>query len=131
MNFGLEKRMRFLSPRVPLGICAVFVMLALCGSAQAQAANTDAKTSDGKSLAFDRSKGNCLSCHEIKGGDLAGTIGPPLNNMKARFPDRNELIGIVTDETKRNPQTVMPPFGRNLILNNTEISAIVDYLYSL
>jgi sulfur-oxidizing protein SoxX len=51
--------------------------------------------------------------------------------MKARFPDRNELTGIVTDETKRNPQTVMPPFGRNLILNDKEISAIVDYLYSL
>ena len=32
-------------------------------------------------------------------------------DMKARFPDRKELIAIVTDETKRNPLTVMPPFG--------------------
>ena len=36
--------------------------------------------------------------------------------MKARFPDRKELAAIISDETKRNPQTVMPPFRRNLIL---------------
>ncbi len=99
-------------------------------AAQAQS-GPDAKAVDGRTLAFDRGKGNCLSCHDIKGGELPGTIGPRLNDMKARFPDRNELAGIVTDETKRNPQTVMPPFGRNLILNDKEISAIVDYLYSL
>lgn len=90
-----------------------------------------ASTLDGQAIAFDRGKGNCLSCHDIKGGDLPGTIGPQLNDMKARFPERNELIAIVTDETKRNPQTVMPPFGRNLILNEKEISAIVDFLYQL
>ena len=99
-------------------------------AAQAQS-GPDAKALDGRTLAFDRGKGNCLSCHDIKGGDLPGTIGPRLNDMKVRFPDRNELTGIVTDETKRNPQTVMPPFGRNLILSGKEISAIVDYLYSL
>ncbi len=86
---------------------------------------------EGRAIAFDRGKGNCLTCHEIKGGDLPGTIGPPLSDMKARFPDRNELIGIVSDETKRNPQTVMPPFGRNLILNEKEISAVVEFLYTL
>ena len=86
---------------------------------------------DGKTIAFDRNKGNCLSCHDIKGGDLAGTIGPSLSDMKARFPNRDELIGIVTDETRRNPQTVMPPFGRNLILTDKEISAVVEFLYSL
>ena len=36
--------------------------------------------------------------------------------MKTRYPDRKELIAIVFDETKRNPLTVMPPFGRNMIL---------------
>lgn len=86
---------------------------------------------EGRAIAFDRGKGNCLTCHEIKGGDLPGTIGPPLSDMKTRFPDRNELIGIVTDETKRNPLTVMPPFGRNLILNDKEISAVVEFLYTL
>jgi len=86
---------------------------------------------DGRALAFDRGKGNCLSCHQIAGGDLPGTIGPPLADMKSRFPDRTALIAVVTDETKRNPQTVMPPFGRNLVLSDQEIQAIVDFLYTL
>lgn len=86
---------------------------------------------DGKKLAFDRSKGNCLTCHAMKGGDSAGTIGPELSDMKARFPDRKELIAIIGDETTRNPQTMMPPFKRNLILTDKEIAAIADYLLTL
>ena len=112
-------------------ICSLPLVLALAFVAEAQSPASDATVSNGQTLAFDISKGNCLSCHDIKGGNLPGTIGPPLNNMTARFPDRNELIGIITDETKRNPETVMPPFGRNLILNEKEISAIVDFLYTL
>jgi sulfur-oxidizing protein SoxX len=86
---------------------------------------------EGQRLAFDRGKGNCLSCHEIKGGDLPGTIGPALKDIKSRYPDRNDLVAILTDETKRNPQTVMPPFGRNRILTEQEINAIVDFLQTL
>jgi L-cysteine S-thiosulfotransferase len=86
---------------------------------------------EGQTLAFDRGKGNCLTCHEIKGGDLPGTIGPALKDIKSKYPNRDDLVAIVTDETKRNPQTVMPPFGRNHILSNDEISAIVDFLQTL
>jgi sulfur-oxidizing protein SoxX len=84
----------------------------------------------GQTLAFDRAKGNCLTCHDIKGGDAPGNIGPPLAEMKTRFPDRKELAAIVFDETKRNPLTVMPPFGRNLILTNKEIESVIDFLYT-
>ena len=84
----------------------------------------------GEVFAFDRGKGNCLTCHAIEGGDAAGNVGPELSNMKKRYPDRKELIAIIFDETKRNPQTVMPPFGRNLILTNQEIEAVVDFLYT-
>jgi sulfur-oxidizing protein SoxX len=86
---------------------------------------------DGRKIAFDRGKGNCLTCHAIKGGDLPGTIGPELKDLKGKYPDRNDLVAIVSDETKRNPQTVMPPFGRNRILTEQEISAIVDFLQTL
>ncbi|WP_300179931.1 sulfur oxidation c-type cytochrome SoxX [Bradyrhizobium sp.] len=86
---------------------------------------------EGQKLAFDRGKGNCLTCHVIKGGDLPGTIGPELKDIKSKFPDRNELVAILNDETKRNPQTVMPPFGRNRILTEQEINAIVDFLQTL
>jgi sulfur-oxidizing protein SoxX len=130
MNFP-EKRMRTLSRGMIAVVGSLPLVLTSGCFAQAQSPGPDAKALDGKTVAFDRGKGNCLSCHDIKGGDLPGTIGPQLSDMKRRFPDRNELIGIVTDETKRNPQTVMPPFGRNLILNGKEISAIVDFLYTL
>ena len=122
--------MRNFSRRTISVLCSLPLVLGSVFATQAQS-GADAKALDGRALAFDRGKGNCLSCHNIKGSDLPGTIGPQLNDMKARFSDRNELLGIVSDETKRNPQTVMPPFGRNLILNDKEISAIVDYLYTL
>jgi L-cysteine S-thiosulfotransferase len=86
---------------------------------------------EGQKLAFDRGKGNCLTCHAIKGGDLPGTIGPELKDIKSKYPDRNELVAILFDEAKRNPQTVMPPFGRNRILTGQEINAIVDFLQTL
>jgi L-cysteine S-thiosulfotransferase len=103
----------------------------LAGPAAAQSAVAQSAVVEGQKLAFDRSKGNCLTCHVIKGGDLPGTIGPELTNMKSKYPDRNELVAILYDETKRNPQTVMPPFGRNRILTDKEINAIVDFLQTL
>ena len=86
---------------------------------------------EGQKLAFDRGKGNCLTCHDIKGGNLPGSIGPALTDIKSKYPDRAELVAILVDATKRNPLTVMPPFGRNRILNDKEISAIVDFLQTL
>ena len=94
-------------------------------------ADAQSGAADGQRLAFDRGKGNCLSCHQIKGGDLAGTIGPALKDIKSKYPDRNELFAILSDETRRNPQTAMPPFGRNRILTEQEINAIVDFLQTL
>ena len=62
---------------------------------------------------------------------MPGTIGPALKDIKRKYPDRNDLVAILTDETKRNPLTVMPPFGRNRILTEQEIDAIVDFLQTL
>ena len=110
---------------------APLLALALLAGFAASPASAQSAVADGQKLAFDRGKGNCLTCHVIKGGDLPGTIGPELKDIKARFPDRNELVAILFDETKRNPQTMMPPFGRNRILTDKEISAIVDFLQTL
>ncbi len=85
----------------------------------------------GKSIAFDRSKGNCLACHAIAGGESPGNIGPELSNMKARYPDNNLLRQRVWDETKFNPATVMPPFGKHRILTENEIDHVIDFLYTL
>ena len=108
-----------------------FALALLIGTASASAAQAQSAAAEGQKIAFDRSKGNCLTCHEIKGGDLPGTIGPPLKDIKSKYPDRSELVAILTDETKRNPQTVMPPFGRNRILTEQEINAVVDFLQTL
>jgi sulfur-oxidizing protein SoxX len=105
---------------------ALIVMTLPCGAAHAQS-----KATEGEKLAFDRAKGNCLSCHNIKDGDLPGTIGPALKDIKSKYPDRSDLVAIVTDETVRNPETAMPPFGRNRILTKQEIDAIVDFLQTL
>ncbi len=95
------------------------------------AATQSAVAAEGQKLAFDRGKGNCLSCHQIKGGDFPGTIGPALTDIKSKYPNRDDLVAILFDETKRNPETVMPPFGRNRILTDKEINAIVDFLQTL
>ncbi|TCZ52759.1 sulfur oxidation c-type cytochrome SoxX [Roseicella aquatilis] len=85
----------------------------------------------GRALAFDRAKGNCLACHSMAGGDVPSNVGPELAGMRARFPDREVLRAIIGDEEARNPQTVMPAFGRNLILDDREIEAVIDFLYTL
>lgn len=87
--------------------------------------------SPGQIVAFDRTKGNCLACHTMQGGDVPSNVGPELNNIKARFPDRADLLAILTNEPARNPQTIMPPFGRNQILDAKEINQIIDFLYTL
>jgi sulfur-oxidizing protein SoxX len=115
---------------------ALIGMLALASLAAGAAAvpaeaRAQSSAAEGQKLAFDRSKGNCLTCHVIKGGDLPGTIGPELKDIKSKYPDRNDLIAILNDETKRNPQTVMPPFGRNHILTEQEINEVVDFLQTL
>jgi sulfur-oxidizing protein SoxX len=92
------------------------VALALLTGMMTGPARAQSGAAEGQKLAFDRGK---------------GTIGPPLKDIKSKYPDRNELVAILTDETKRNPLTVMPPFGRNRILTEQEINAIVDFLQTL
>jgi len=115
--------MRFVKPA---SILALLIGIAFTGPAHAQSA-----ADEGQKLAFDRGKGNCLTCHAIKGGSLPGSIGPELVDINKKYPNRGDLFAIVYDETKRNPLTVMPPFGRNRILTEKEINAVVDFLQTL
>ncbi len=106
----------------------MMMALTIAATSPLGVARAQSNAAEGQKLAFDRAKGNCLSCHEIKGGDLTGTIGPALKDIQRKYPDRNDLAAILTDETLRNPLTAMPPFGRNRILTEQEIDAIVDFL---
>src|SRR4030067_1130088 len=84
---------------------------------------------DGKSVAYNRAKGNCLACHAIPSDPKAespGNIGPPLMSMKARYPDRAKLRAKIWDATATNPDSVMPPFGRNKIMTEQEVDLVTD-----
>lgn len=104
-----------------LGLIASSATFAADGSALAQ----------GKKIAFDRKKGNCLTCHMIQGGVLPGNIAPPLIAMKARFPDKAKLRTQIWDPTVANVHSIMPPFGRHRILTEKEVDLVTDYIHSL
>ncbi|WP_019555810.1 sulfur oxidation c-type cytochrome SoxX [Thiomicrorhabdus arctica] len=102
--------------------------------ATVQAAEKAASAIDeGKKLAFSRSKGNCLACHMVADGAMPGNIGPAIIAMKLRFPDKQKLFDKVwgTPESQTVPNSMMPPFGQNGILTDSEIHKIVDYIYTL
>ena len=86
---------------------------------------------EGKKLAFNKKKGNCLACHAIEGGKLPGNIGPPLLAMKDRFPDKSKLRAQIFDARTNNVNTIMPPFGAFEIVSEAEIDKIVEFIHSL
>lgn len=112
-------------------VASVTAVLGLLASPVALSAAHGAKVAEGKKIAFNRKKGNCLSCHAIMGGQAAGNLGPPLIAMKARFPDKQVLRDQIWDATKRNPATPMPPFGKHNILTDKEIDLVTEYIHSL
>ena len=73
----------------------------------------------------------CQACHYFAGTNQAGTVAPPLVGMKARFPDRKVIRDKVYDPHKQKTDTMMPPFGRNGLLNDKQIEMIIDYVYTL
>jgi sulfur-oxidizing protein SoxX len=98
----------------------------------AGAAQDDRDIAAGREIAHDVYLGNCLACHRIPGDPSAvsmATIGPPIVDMRKRYPERAVLRAQIWDPTQRNPHTVMPPFGRHGVLSEREIDLVVDYIY--
>ena len=98
------------------------------------AVSASAAETAGKQLAYDSTKGNCLACHAMPtmpDAEAAGTIGPPLIAMQARYPDKAKLRAEIWNAMVANPNTVMPPFGKNHILTATEIDQITDFVAGL
>jgi len=95
-----------------------------------KAVSAKAVQMDPKVLISDNNSGNCLACHAVPNHPelVAGNIGPPFVSMKQRFPDRAKLRAIIYDEQVNNPDTIMPPFGRNKVLTPEQIDAITDYI---
>lgn len=114
----------------PAGAIAALAFGVLVPTAAALAGDPSA----GRALAYDVGKGNCLACHAVPGDPGAVTsanIGPPLVQIRARFPQRSRLLAQLEDPMQFNPETVMPPFGKHRILTPQELDLIVDFLYTL
>jgi len=118
---------------------AIFASPAMAGKKDVKALKKATKTCtkvnpsdvEGCALSFSRRHGNCLGCHTIKGGAQAGNIGPGLVAMKARFPDRAVLRAQIWDATVKNPNSMMPPFGKHNALSDSQIDKITDYIHTL
>jgi len=113
-----------------LGLAPVVMLSALSLSSVAMAEEKKAEPT-GKALAFDRKKGNCLACHMIAGGEMAGTIAPPLVAMAARYPDKEKLRAQIFDPQVAKPDSLMPPFGKHKILSEKELDKVVEFISSL
>ncbi len=114
--------------RIARFISALVVSSALLSTAAIAA---DDAVAQGKEIAFDRKKGNCLGCHAMGDGEMPGNIGPPLIAMQARYPEKAKLRAQIWDATANNPHTPMPPFGKHGALSDKEIDLITEYVWSL
>ncbi|MCU7918476.1 MAG: sulfur oxidation c-type cytochrome SoxX [Candidatus Thiodiazotropha sp. (ex Epidulcina cf. delphinae)] len=94
------------------------------------AAGSDA-IEQGKKIAYDRKKGNCLACHNIIGAPSPGNIAPALVAMKSRYPTKADLRMQIWDATIKNPESPMPPFGKHGILSEADLDKVVAYVWTL
>lgn len=108
-------------------LSVVFVLAFVPGFALAA---TPAQIASGKMIATMTSMGNCDACHMFAGADEAGNVGPELKDVKSMVPSRKEFYAIIYDEQARNPQTVMPAFGKNMILTPKQINDVIDFMYT-
>lgn len=123
--------MQYLSRPVSGWLIVVFMYMTTALNTALAATGSAAAIEAGKQIAFDRKKGNCLSCHAMDDGISPGSIGPALASMKARYPNEAELREQIWDARINNPHTIMPPFGKHRILTPTEIEQLLEYLYTL
>jgi len=97
-------------------------------------AQTESSIDRGRQIAHDHFKGNCLACHQMpkdKRAKSKANIAPALIDIKIKYPEKESLFDRIYDPSSINPNTIMPPYGKNSILSTQEISDLIDYLYTL
>ncbi len=75
--------------------------------------------------------GNCLACHDANGKKInnPGDLGPKLQGLSA-WP-AEALYAKVYDPYTTNPISAMPAFGKNGVLDDAQIKAVVAYLKTI
>lgn len=79
-------------------------------------------------------KGYCIACHQLPQGvgpETRSDVGPVLTGERMRALGREAIREIIRDPTRRNPQTLMPPFGTHRILEPAEIDRLADFLHAM
>jgi sulfur-oxidizing protein SoxX len=120
--------------RILGGAAAVLtITLAVSGTAFAEMPQMDLNgdVDAGKDVAMTRAKGNCIACHLIPGGESPGAIGPALVAIQTRYQSKEDLAEQIWDPTVKNPEAVMPPFGKHGVLSDKEFVDVVEYIWSL
>ena len=99
----------------------------------------------GKAVVLDRRRGNCLICHALPlaGEPFQGDLGPSLAGVGARLSAGQLRLRLI-DQSRLNPETVMPPYYRveglrdvapeyrgRPALQAQEIEDVVSYLSTL
>jgi sulfur-oxidizing protein SoxX len=86
---------------------------------------------EGRKIFMTKKLGNCLACHDVNGDkvDGPGSFGPKLQYLSA-WPEQ-ALYDKIYDPYTTNPVSAMPPFGKNGVLNDEQIKAVVAYLKTI
>lgn len=96
--------------------------------AEADTGNIDKMIQEGRKVFTSKSLGNCIGCHSVQNDPMSqtGNLGPHLANMD-QYP-KDYLVGKITNPNMTNPNTIMPPIGRNHRITKEQIQAVVAYL---
>lgn len=101
---------------------------------------------NGRKIAIDRRKGNCLACHAISAipeQQFHGNVGPALDGVGAIYSAAELRLRVVNPKTL-NPDTMMPSFYRTTgfhrvqkkwegksIISAQEVEDVVAFLQTL
>jgi len=92
---------------------------------------SSALVKEGEKIFMTKKIGNCIACHAINGkkSDGPGSLGPKLQGL-SYWPEE-ALYNKVYDPYTTNPVSAMPAFGKNGVLNDHQIKAVVAFLKTI
>jgi len=109
-------------------VLTTFAVVAL--SATFANANSDL-VKEGEKIFNTKKIGNCFACHAANGKKIngPGSLGPKLQYLSS-WPQK-ALYDKVYDPYTTNPISAMPAFGKNGVLTDKQIKAVVAYLKTI